>query len=139
MAKVTGLGDYLAVDDSGGSARDISDNVTSLTINSSQNLFDVTTLSKSAIERLIGLNDLTIDVTATVDTASNKSLDVFKDLSGTRTVTYSMGGNTSGKPRLQVECLLTGAPIARGADGALEISANLALQSGTTPAWDTVP
>lgn len=139
MAKVTGLGDYLAIDDSGGTARDISDNVTSLTINSSQNLFDVTTLSKSAIERLIGLNDLTIDVTATVDTAANKSLAVFKILSGTRTITYSMGGNTSGKPRLQVECLMTGAPISRGADGALEISANFALQSGTVPTWDTVP
>ena len=32
MAKQSGLGDYLAVDDSGGSARDISNDVTSYSI-----------------------------------------------------------------------------------------------------------
>ena len=45
MAKQSGLGDYLAVDDSSGSARDISDNVISLEIGQPQNLLDVTTLS----------------------------------------------------------------------------------------------
>jgi hypothetical protein len=60
MAKQTGLGDYIAVDDSGGSARDISDNITNYDIAIAQNLIDATTISKSAMEKLIGLNDLTV-------------------------------------------------------------------------------
>ena len=40
MAKQTGLGDYLAVDDSGGTARDISNDVTSIQIQTPQALID---------------------------------------------------------------------------------------------------
>jgi len=54
MAVQTGLGDYIAVDDSGGTVRDISDNVTSIEVGNSQNMLDSTTISKSAIQRQIG-------------------------------------------------------------------------------------
>ena len=67
MAKQTGLGDYIAVDDSGGSARDISDNITNYDIAIAQNLIDATTISKSAMEKLIGLNDLTVTLTGVFD------------------------------------------------------------------------
>lgn len=52
MAKQTGLGDYLAVDDSGGTARDISNDVTSIQIETPQALIDVMGLDKSAMERI---------------------------------------------------------------------------------------
>ena len=83
MAKQTGLGDYIAVDDSGGSARDISDNIVSYEIGNSQNMLDSTTISKSAMERLIGIGDLTVSLSMIFDAASNKSHDVFKTKSGT--------------------------------------------------------
>ena len=57
MAKQSGLGDYVAVDDSSGSARDISNDVTSATFDNGQDLQIVTGIDKSAQERLILLGD----------------------------------------------------------------------------------
>jgi hypothetical protein len=138
MAIQTGLGDYVAVDDSGGTARDISDNVTSYEIGNSQNLLDSTTVSKSALQRLIALGDLSISINGIFDKASNKSHDVFKTKSGTRTVTIAIGGNTSGFPKLEAEMLVADYNISRGTDGAQNFTASLMLQSGTVPTWGTV-
>ena len=138
MAKQSGLGDYIAVDDSGGTARDISDNVTSVEFGNTQNLLDSTTISKSAMERLIGLGDASFALSGVFDAASNKSHDVFKTKSGTRTVTYSIGGNSSGNPKIECECLVADYNLSRGTDGALTWAATLNLQSGTVPTWGTV-
>jgi len=138
MAKQSGLGDYIAVDDSGGSARDISDNITNYEIGNTQNLLDSTTISKSAMERLIGLGDLSISLSGIFDAASNKSHDVFKTKSGTRTVTLAVGGNTSSNPKLEAECLVADYNVSRGNDGSLTWAATLNLQSGTVPTWSTV-
>tara|TARA_R110002020_G_scaffold77761_5_gene196215 strand:- start:5109 stop:5528 length:420 start_codon:yes stop_codon:yes gene_type:complete len=138
MAKQSGLGDYIAVDDSGGSARDISDNITNYEIGNTQNLLDSTTISKSAMERLIGLGDLSISLSGIFDAASNKSHDVFKTKSGTRTVTLAIGGNTSTYPKLEAECLVADYNVSRGNDGSITWAATLNLQSGTVPTWGTV-
>ena len=137
MAKQSGLGDYIAVDDSGGNIRDISDNVTSYEIANTQNLLDSTTISKSAMERLIGLGDYVMTLTGVFDKASNKSHDVFKTKSGTRTVTLAIGGNTTGYPELEAEMLVSDYIISRGNDGGLSWTATLNLQSGTVPTWGT--
>ena len=71
MAKQTGLGDYIAVDDSGGTARDLSTDITNYDVAIAQNSIDATSISKSAFERLIGLNDLTVTLTGVADFASN--------------------------------------------------------------------
>ena len=139
MAIQAVLGDYLAVDDSGGSARDISDNVNSVEITNNQNLIDATTLSKSAIERIIGLGDFGLTINGTFDSASNKSHDVFKVKSGTRTVSYAIGGNTQGNPIIEVECLVSEYNISRGADGTLTFTAALQGQSGSVATWSVVP
>jgi len=138
MAKQSGLGDYIAVDDSGGTLRDISDNVTSIEVANSQNLLESTTISKSAVERLIGLGDLVFTISGVMDKASNKIHDVFKVKSGTRTVTYAIGGNTSGNPVLTAECLVGEYNISRGTDGTQIVNTTLSLQSGTVPTWGTV-
>lgn len=136
MAKVSGLGDYLAVDNSGGSVVDISNDVTSITLNIPQDLLDVTGIDKSARERLIGLGDGTISLTGIFNQAVSDT--VFSTLSGTRTVTYALGGNTSGKPVLAMEMLVGSYDLSRGTDGTMGWTANLSLQSGTVPAWSTV-
>ena len=138
MAKVSGLGDYLAVDDSGGSLRDISNDTTSVTLNIPQDLLDITGIDKSARERLIGLGDGTVSITGVFNAASNQSHDVFKTRSGTRTVTYAVGGNTSSNPVLTMEMLVGSYDLSRGTDGSLTWTANLSLQSGSVPAWSTV-
>ena len=137
MAKQSGLGDYIAVDDSGGTARDLSDDITNYEIGDGQNLLDATSISKSAMERIIGLGDLTISLSGVFDSASNKAHDVFKTKSGTRTVTIAIGGNTTGYPELEAECLVSEYNLSRGNDGALTWSASLPLQSGTVPTWGT--
>jgi hypothetical protein len=138
MAKQSGLGDYIAVDDSGGTARDISNDITSYSVNIPQNLFDVTGIDKSAMERLVGLGDGTVSLNGVFNSASNKSHDVFKVRTGTRTFTLAIGGNTSSNPELNMEMLVTEYNIERGDDGALTWTAGLSLQSGTTPTYGTV-
>ena len=137
MAKQTGLGDYVAVDDSGGTARDISNDITSYSINVPQNMFEVTGVDKSAVERIVGLNDYTVSINGVFDKASNKAHDVFKTRTGTRTVTIAIGGNTTGYPELEAEMLVTEYNLERGDDGALTWTAGLSLESGTTPTWGT--
>ena len=138
MAKQSGLGDYLAVDDSGGTVRDISNDVTSYSIGNPQAMYDVTGLNKSAMERLIGLNDLTVSINGYFNSTSNKSHDVFKTRTGTRTVTLAVGGNSASNPKLEAEMLVNEYNLDRGDDGGLTWTASLSLQSGTVPAWTTV-
>ena len=139
MAKQSGLGDYFAVDNSAGSLKDISNDVTGLGVNIAQNLIDITGIDKSAMERLIALGDGSFTVSGVFNATANMSHDVFKTRTGTRTVDYKIGGNTTSNPYLTMECLVDGYNLTRGADGTLTWTAGLQLQSGTTPTWSTVP
>ena len=137
MAKVSGLGDTVSVDDSSGTARAISNDITDFSINIPQALLDVTGVDKSAQERLIGLGDGTVTLNGVTNFASNQSHDVFKVRTGTRTVTITLYEDGSGDPRLIMEMLVGSYDISRGSDGASTWSATLSLQSGTTPTWST--
>lgn len=139
MAKQSGLGDNITVDDSGGSAQDISTDITNYSIGNSQNLQTITGLDKSAIERLILLADGEVTLNGIFDAGSNLAHDVFKTRTGTRTVQIDIGGSTSGYPRLSMEMLVENYNLTRGNDGALTWASTLRLQSGTVPAWSTVP
>tara|TARA_R110002020_G_scaffold212357_1_gene418835 strand:+ start:2446 stop:2868 length:423 start_codon:yes stop_codon:yes gene_type:complete len=140
MAKQTGLGDYIAIDDSGGTARDISSDVSSLSIGNTQNLLEVTALDKSAVERLVALSDGTASISGTCNFSANKEHAVLAEGRGsTRTFDYRIGGNTSSNPRLQMEMVIGAYTIDRGNDGSQTWSCELSLQSGTVPDWDTVP
>ncbi len=138
MAKSSGLLDYFACDDSDGSLRNISNDVTSLGVNVGQELIPITGLDKAAVERLIGMGDGSFAVSGVFNSASNMSHDVYKVRTGTRTVSYAIGGNTSGLPILTMEMLVDSYNLARGSDGSLTWSVGLQLQSGTTPTWATV-
>jgi len=138
MAKQTGLGDYLAVDDSGGTARDISNDIGDYGINIPQELVETTGLDKSARERITGMSDGDVTINGFFNAASNKSHDVFKTRTGTRTFDLRIGGNSSSNPKLAMETVVSGYSITRGSDGALTWSATLSLADGTVPAWTTV-
>jgi hypothetical protein len=138
MAKQSGLGDYVAVDDSGGTPRDLSTDVTSYEISNSQNLLDSTSISKSAMERIVGVGDGSISLNGIFDAASNLAHDVFKTKSGTRTVTIAIGGNTSTNPEINMECLVADYNLSRGDDGSLTWTATLNVSDGTVPTWGTV-
>ena len=140
MAKQTGLGDYIAVDDSGGTARDISSDVNTLTIGNSQNLLEVTGLDKSAVERIVALSDGSVSIGGTCNFAANKEHAVLAEgRTATRTFDYRIGGNSSSNPRLQMEMVIGAYNYDRGADGSSTWSCDMSLQDGTVPDWDTVP
>jgi len=138
MAKQSGLGDYLAVDDSAGSARDLSSNINSLSITTGQATTVVTGIDKSAVERIPLTADSTISLNMTFDSAANMEHDVFKTMVNTRTVTYCVGGNDASNPKLAQEMLISSVGQERTAEGALNVTATLELQSGVIPTWTTV-
>lgn len=140
MAKQTGLGDYLAIDDAAGTAREISTDVHSLSITLPQELLDVTGLDKSAAERLAALSDGTFSLSGTFDSAATTGIHTVLSSARTtaRTLTYCVGGNSGGNPKLEVEILIGSLSYERAANGALSLSADMSLSNGTVPTWSTV-
>lgn len=131
MAKESGLGATISVDDSGGTLRDISNDVLSFSVNTPQGLLDVTGVDKSAMERVLGLSDGTVQLqVAFNDAAPTGSHTVFKTRTGTRTFTWAQSGQT-----LTMEMLIGESSWARGNDGSLIGTISMSLQSGTVPTW----
>lgn len=134
MAKASGLGWTTAsVDDSGGTARAIKNDIVSLNFATPRAVQDVTGIDKSAMERLLLLADFSITLNVIFNATTNASHDVFKTVpssSVARTVTLTVGGVT-----LANEVLFTDYPLSRGNDGALTAAVPGVLADGTTPTW----
>ena len=123
----------VAIDDSGGSARTISNDITSIDIATPREEQDITGLDKSARERLLLLADFTVSISGVFNDASNMSHDVFKTVpssSVARTTTTAISGQT-----LPGELFYTDYAVARGGDGSLVWSAPGALAGGVVPTW----
>ena len=133
MAKESGLGMTVAIDDSGGSARTISNDITSLDFATPREEQDITGLDKSARERLLLLADFTVSISGVFDDASNMAHDVFKTVpssSVARTTTLTISGQV-----LAGELYYTDYALARGSDGSLTFSAPGSLAGGAVPTW----
>jgi hypothetical protein len=133
MAKESGIGWSVAVDDSSGTPRTISNDITNHTINTPRAEQDVTGLDKSAHERLLLLADFTNTLNGVFNDAANMSHAVFKTVPSTsvaRTTTHSISGQT-----LAGELLYTDYALTRAADGSFTWSAPGALADGTVPTW----
>ena len=133
MAKESGLGMTVSVDDSGGTLRDLSNDITNIDFATPRGVQDVTGLDKSGIERLLLLADGTGTISGVFNDAANMSHAVFKTVSSTsvdRTVTIAVSGQT-----LSMECVLSDYSIARAATGELTYSVPFALADGTVPTW----
>ena len=133
MAKESGIAMSIAVDDSGGSARTISNDITDFTFNTPRNVQVITGIDKSAEERLQLLADFTITLNGVFDDASNMAHDVFKTVpssSVVRTVTIVVSGQT-----LPNETFFNDYALTRAASGELTWSAPGTLSGGTVPTW----
>ena len=133
MAKESGLGMTVAIDDSGGSARTISNDITNLDFATPREEQDITGLDKSARERLLLLADFTVSVSGVFDDASNMAHDVFKTVpssSVARTTTLTISGQV-----LAGELFYTDYALSRGSDGSLTFSAPGSLAGGAVPTW----
>ena len=133
MAKESGLGMTVAIDDSGGSARTISNDITNLDFATPREEQDITGLDKSARERLLLLADFTVSVNGIFNDASNQAHDVFKTVpssSVARTTTLTISGQV-----LAGELFYTDYSLSRGTDGSLTWTAPGSLAGGVVPTW----
>lgn len=127
----------IGVDDSGGTLRQIENDITNVQWNMASGEQDVTGVDKSAHERLLLLADFSISLTAVFNDAATTSMfAVFKNY---RTLFTGQVGRTttiihSGQT-LSNEVLYTDFPFARNADGSFVATVPGALASGTVPAW----
>ena len=135
MAKASGLGFAAAVDDSGGTPRTISNDITNLAFTTPRGVQDITGVDKSAIERLQLLADFTVSLNGVFNSAANLSHDVFKTVpssSVARTVTLTIA---SGAKVLANETIFNDYSLTRAANGALTWAAPGNLADGTVPTW----
>lgn len=134
MAKQSGLGwTTSAVDDAGGTARNIRNDLTNLAVATPRAVQDVTGLDKSAFERILNLADLTGTLNGVMNIATNQGHDVFKTISSTsvlRTLTNTISGVT-----LAAEVLLTDYPLTRSPAGEFTYAVPFVLADGTVPTW----
>ena len=133
MAKESGLGMSVIVDDSGGSARTISNDITNLDFATPRDTQDITGIDKSARETLLTLADASVTLNGIFNDASNMSHDVFKTVSSTsvaRTTTITVSGQS-----LANEAFYTDYALTRAATGELTFAATGALAGGAVPTW----
>jgi hypothetical protein len=133
MAKESGLGFAVTVDNSAGSAKVISNDVTNHEFATPRGVQDVTGVDKSAMERLLLLADFSVTLNGVFNDATDKSHDVFKTVPSTsvaRTVTLAISGQT-----LAGELLFSDYAMSRAASGELTWTAPGVLADGTVPTW----
>lgn len=133
MAKEPGFPFTTNVDDSAGTARDISNDVTNFSFGTPRGVQDVTGVNKSAMERLLLLADASITLNGVFNDAANMSHAVFKTVpssSVNRTVGLAISGQT-----LSMEMLFTDYAMTRPQSGELTWSAPGVLADGTVPTW----
>ena len=134
MAKESGIGATLTIDDSAAAAQAVTNDIQSVTFDTPRAEILVPGLDVSAQERLLGLADFTSTANGTFnDAATTGWFTVISDAANTdvsRTWAYALSGNT-----LTVETNVTAVNYARGTDGSMTINASFALQDGTDPTW----
>lgn len=135
MAKQNGLGwTTLNVDDSGGTARDLRNDVTNLDWSMPRGVQDVTGIDKSAIERILLLADFSGNMAGPFNpTATTSSHAVLKTVSSTsvnRTIGIVIAAQT-----LNNECLITDYAQTRAASGEFTWQAPFSLADGAVPTW----
>lgn len=134
MAKQSGIGMTLTVEDAAASAKDITNDVTELSWETPRETQEVTGLDKGAMERLLLLADFSVELTGVFNAAANKSHDVFKTVPSTsvaRTTAITIPTPVS----LTGDLLYNTYSIERSDSGELTWSAEGSLADGTTPTW----
>lgn len=140
MAKESGLAwSALSIDDSGGTLRDIRNDVTNFEFATPRAVQDVTGVDKSAMERLLLLADMSLTLNGVFNDASNASHDVFKTVPSTsvaREFSLTVSGQILGTSPV-CTLLFTDYALTRAADGSLTWQAPGVLANGAIPTWTT--
>ena len=130
------MGFAVAVDDSGTTARTISNDITNLSFATPRGVQDITGVNSSAMERLLLLADFSVTLNGVFnDAGAPSSFDCFKTVPSSsviRTVTLTISAQI-----LEVECFFSDFALNRGADGSLTWTAPGAMSETTVPTWTT--
>lgn len=135
MAKSSGLAwTTLSVDDSGGTPRDIRNDITNFEFATPRAVQEITGIDKSAFERLLLLADFSITLNGVFNpTATTSSHAVLKTVSSSSVLrTVSMTVLAQSLPN---EVILTDYNITRADSGELTWTAPGVLADGTVPTW----
>jgi len=133
MAKESGIGLTVTLDDSAGSGQAITNDVNDLNFSTPRASMDDTGLDKSGNERLQLLADFRATINGVFNDAANMSHAVLKTMSSTtvvRTLALAISGQT-----LSNEVNIDDYAMTRGADGSLKWSAPVSLANGAVPTW----
>lgn len=136
MAKTSGLGGAVIVDDSSGTPNTISDDNTNWQFATPRAVQDVTGVNKSANERILLLADFSVTLNGVFDPASGLAHETFSDIPSTSAVrTVKIQPTSSATPSLSNECILTDYQVTRSNTGELTWQVPGSLADGTPPAW----
>lgn len=132
MAKSSGLGwTTCSIDNAAGSAQDIRNDFTNLEFSTPYNLWEITGIDSSAVERLSLLADCTGTLNSIFNPAANRVHAVMSgDLRVIRTI-----ANTVNTVTLNIEGLFSDYQVSRAATGELTGTHPYSLADGTTPTW----
>jgi hypothetical protein len=134
MAKTSGLGFTIALDDASGSVQNISNDTSSLKFATPRAVYDWTGVDLYAIQRGIGLADCTVDLSGifnpAVTTTSHAVLRTASSTSVVRTLTLTIAAAV-----LANEMIITDYQLSRDGDGNFTWEAPLVLASGLVPTW----
>ncbi len=137
MAKSTGVTTTVTVQDAGAVARNLSNDILSINLDTSRNLIDVTGLDKSAIERLPLLSDGKLAITGafnpTATTGEHAVFSTIQSSAAARQVVITY--NTTPAAVMTLTVLFDTYNVTRDQAGALMFSVSGQLSSGTAPAW----
>lgn len=132
MAKQTGLGwTTFSVDNAAGTPVDIRGDVNSLNFSTPRSVIETTGLDKSAMERLLGLADFSVEPSGTFNPdLSHGVLATVPSSSVPRTTSIGIGGKS-----LAGELLYVDYQLSRADDGAFTWQTTGSLADGTVPTW----
>ena len=135
--KLSGLGGSVAVDDSGNTQRDITDDITNWTLSTPRATQDVTGVGKSANERILLLADVSVTLNGVFDDGSDpiQAHGVFATIPSTNIARLITLTPTTDDPYIAPVCLLTDYQLTRAATGELTWQVPGVLSDGTVPTW----
>jgi len=133
VSKLTALGMTLSVDNSAGSAVNITNDVGNFTINEGRTVIDVSGLDVVGMERLLGRSDISVELTGFYNPALSHT--VFSDVGTqagtvTRTVAIAFSSGTA-----TAEMVAASYNHTIGNDGSHGWTASLQGTGGSAAAW----
>ncbi|GIH23001.1 hypothetical protein Aph01nite_13110 [Acrocarpospora phusangensis] len=135
--KTSGIGwTTFTLADSGGTPRDVRNDLTGLQFGTPRGVWDVTGIDKSGMERRLLLADFSTTMNGAFNPDANKSHDVLKTVPSTsvaRAMALGHGGVT-----LSVNILITDYSFNRAQSGELPWTAPGVLADGAVPTWAAV-